>query len=339
MQYVVPRLLFIFTIATFILAFPSAGSAEETNELRLASDVWPPFTDMAGKPRIAIQLVEEALERAGVRTATSIVEWTEVIPGMLEKKFDGSAAIWHTTQRESFLLFSEAYLENRLVLVGPRGSDVSATRLSDLAGKRIAVVESYAYGDTVDKTTGPDYVTGLSDTVNLRKVLRGDVDYMLVDDLLIRNLIQYQGDEARRHLEVGKTALIRRTLHFAVREDLYESASIIASFNDAIKKMLADGTYNDILQLDWIRADVDGDGRLELVPRAGNQIGKVAPDSGYSVVLPGSAQDPAAAPRRYFVEGQVYESWAAVPDYYKVPSDAQIDGYQGSTSGLFGFSF
>ena len=273
------------------------------------------------------------------KTATNIVEWTEVIPGLREGRFDGSAAIWHTTQRESFLLFSEAYLENRLVLVGQKGSDVSAERLSDLTGRRVAVVESYAYGDKVDKDAGPKLIEGRNDHENLRKLLAGEVDYMLVDDLLIRHLLEYQGDEAARHLQIGTTPLVRRTLHFAVREALHESSSIIASFNDAIKAMLADGTYNDILQLSWVCADVDGDGRLELVPRDDDQIGKVAPDSGYNVVWPGSAQAPAAAPRRFYVEGQVYESWDAVPDYYKVPSDAAIDGYQGSTSGLFSFRF
>jgi ABC-type amino acid transport substrate-binding protein len=338
MRRFVPLLFLVSLIAAFVVFHPAFAADAETIDIRLASDVWPPFTNVSGQPRIAIDLVHEALKRAGIKTATSIVDWTEVVPGLLEEKFAGSAAIWHTTQRESFLLFSEAYLENRLVLVGQRGSDVSAKRLSDLAGKRIAVVESYAYGDTVDKTTGPDYVEGPNDRVNLRKVLRGDVDYMLVDDLLIRHLMEYQGDEARRLLEVGKTPLIRRTLHFAVRENLHEAASIIASFNDAIKEMLADGTYNDILQLDWIRADVDGDGRMELVPRT-EQIGAVAPAAGYNIVWPGSAQDPAAAPKRFYIEGQVYEGWDSVPDYYKVPSADRVDGYQGSTSGLFSFKF
>ncbi len=116
---------FICTVAAFIMALPAVGAAVETNELRLASDVWPPFTDIAGQPRLAIELVQEALERAGVKTATNIVEWTEVIPGLREGRFDGSAAIWHTIQRESFLLFSDAYLENRLVLVGQKGSENS----------------------------------------------------------------------------------------------------------------------------------------------------------------------------------------------------------------------
>ena len=117
-----------------------------------------------------------------------------------------------------------------------------------------------------------------------------------------------------------------------------EAESIIGSFNDAIGTMLADGTYNEILQLSWIRADVDGDGRLELVPRD-TKIGEIAPVAAYSIVWPGSGKESSETPRRFWIEGQVYKSWAAVPDYYKVPSDAATDGYPGSTSGLVGFKF
>ena len=38
--------------------------------LRLGSDVWPPFTDSAPRPRVAIDLVHTALKRSGVRAAT-----------------------------------------------------------------------------------------------------------------------------------------------------------------------------------------------------------------------------------------------------------------------------
>jgi ABC-type amino acid transport substrate-binding protein len=339
MRRFVQSLFCICTVAALMGLHPPLAADAETADIRLASDIWPPFTNFSGQPRIAIDLVHEALERAGLDATTSIVDWSAVTPGLREAAYDGSAAIWQTEERESFLLYSEAYLENRLVLVGQKGADVSAQSLSDLIGRRVAVVESYAYGDRVDRTTGPLYVDGRNDHENLRRLLAGEVDYMLVDDLLIRHLMQYQGEEADRFLQIGTTPLVRRTLHFAVRRDLHEAASIIASFNDAIKTMLTDGTYNEILQLDWIRADVDGDGRLELVPRHEDQIGKVAPVAGYNVVWPGSAQDPAAAPRRFFVEGRVYESWDSVPDYYKVPSADRVDGYQGSTSGLFSFKF
>jgi ABC-type amino acid transport substrate-binding protein len=333
-----PRLARICAVAAFLIIQPAFAVATETNELGLASDVWPPFTNIAGHPRLAIDLVHEALERAGIKATTNIVDWSAVTPGLRDGSFDGSAAIWHTAQRESFLLFSNPYLENRLVLVGQKGSDVSAESLSHLIGKRVAVVESYAYGETVEKAAGPQLVEGLNNQGNLRRLLNGDVDYMLVDDLLIRHLLEYQQDEAIRFLQIGSTPLVRRTLHFAVRKDLPGAEAIIESFNAAISTMLADGTYNDILQLSWIRADVDGDGRLELVPRT-DKIGAVAPVAGYHVVWPGQGKDPSATPDRFLIKGQLYESWAAVPDHYKVPSSDPVDGYPGSTSGLVGFKF
>ena len=52
-------------------------------------------------------------------------------------------------------MFSEPYLENRLILVGRRGSDVSATRLAALAGKRIVLVGGYSDRDEVAGNSGP----------------------------------------------------------------------------------------------------------------------------------------------------------------------------------------
>ena len=45
---------------------------------------------------------------------------------------------------ERALIYSQPYLENRLILVERQGSDVSATSLADLAGKQIALVSGYA---------------------------------------------------------------------------------------------------------------------------------------------------------------------------------------------------
>ncbi|MCY4597979.1 MAG: transporter substrate-binding domain-containing protein [Bryobacterales bacterium] len=67
-------------------------------------------------------------------------------PSLLSGDFSGSAAFWKDTERERVLLYSQPYLENRLILVGRQGSDVSANSLADLAGKRIALVAGYAYG-------------------------------------------------------------------------------------------------------------------------------------------------------------------------------------------------
>ena len=70
------------------------------------------------------------------------------------------------------LLFSEPYLENRLVLVGRKGADVAAPTLATLGGRRIALVDGYSYGEDVEKS-GPTFVRVKSDEAGLTQLFAG----------------------------------------------------------------------------------------------------------------------------------------------------------------------
>lgn len=319
------RILLPLHVAVLVAlaAVSRPAPAAEQPGLRLASDAWPPFTDVADRTHLALDLVHKALARSGVEADTSILDWGDVTAGLRSGRFDGCAAIWHSADRETFLLYSKPYLENRLVLVGAKGSDVRAARLADLSGKRVAVVEQYAYGDAVDSAGAPVLVGGRSDQENLQKLLRGEVDYMLVDELLIRYLAEHQQQATARLLEIGRVPLVRRELHFAVRRELPSAESIVEGFNREIAKMLADGTYNVILSLNWIRADVDGDGLPELVPRT-KQAGTLPPETGYNI-LSTAYSAPMPKLERYWFDGKVYESWDAVPERYKAPPQSATD--------------
>ncbi len=300
-----------------VAVLPAGAAAQEPRSLELASDRWPPFTNKPELACVAVDLVQTALERAGVESSTSIVEWREVENGLRSGDWDGSAAMWRNDQRAELLLFSVPYLENRLVLVGRKGSDVSATELSDLTGKRVAAVGRYAYGDTVDNAVGVYFVNSTNDQDSLDKLLAGEVDYMLVDELVARYLMTYQPDEASSVLEIGSRTLARRTLHFVLRRDLPGAEEIMERFNSEIRAMLADGTYSEILQVAWIRADVDGDGLDELVA-LGDHVTPLLPGSVYDVF----GEEPEALPekQRIVVQGSIFEGWDAVPERYKGPT-------------------
>ncbi len=323
-------------LVAVIVALPAI--ATENPELRLASDSWPPFTDEADHQRVAVDLVHTALERAGIGAATTVIDWKDVENGLRKATIDGSAAMWHTEQREKTLLFSRPYLENRLVIIGRKGSDVAAKRMSDLAGKRVAAVGRYAYGDEIGKAAGVHFVNGRNDQDNLNKLLAGDVEYMLVDTLVARYLVANQPEEAATKLEIGSTPLARRMLHFAIRREVPGAEKTIAAFNEEIQKMLTDGTYAAILQVGWIRVDVDGDGRTEVVA-LGDSVGEIPPGSVYDVF--GDAPDAAmVAPekQRIFVKGNVYEGWAAIPDAYKGPAGVNDLAFKQGTT-LFTLKF
>jgi polar amino acid transport system substrate-binding protein len=313
---------------------PAPGApAAHAKKLRLASTRWLPFTGAEGEPRVALSLTEQALERAGYDSVTTFVADGQLTPKLETGEYDGSAALWRSEEREQFLLYSKPYLENRLVLVARKGESVAAASFADLKGKRIALVEGYAYGAAVDSAVGPEFIRGANGKENLQALLAGKVDYALLEDLVVAYLFEHYPKEATARLEVGKLPLVTRSLHFAVRKDLPDAKRIIDRFNDAIASMVGDGTYNAALQLDWIRADVDGDGQYELIPRS-NHLGSAPPQRSYELFSPatvaaatagaGAQPHTAAAPDartepkepqlRIFVGGKYYDTWQEVPE-------------------------
>src|SRR5688572_19040171 len=118
----------IALLALLCVCFMAAGvtHAEKPAALRLGGDRWPPFTEVEGKSRDAINLVESGLLRSGLRSTFSIVSWNEVMKRLANGQLDGGVAMWKTPEREAYLVFSKPYLENRLVLVARKGADVSA---------------------------------------------------------------------------------------------------------------------------------------------------------------------------------------------------------------------
>ena len=271
-----------------------------------------------GKPRFAVDLVHAALERLGISEETTIVPEGTLTPALLQGKFDGSPALWRDTEREESLVYSKPYLENRLVLVARKGYDVSAPRLAALEGKRIALVDGFAYGDQLEQkeAKGPVYVSSSTVEESVEKVLAGDADYALLDELVVQYLLTSYPEQTKAHLAIGSEPLVFRSLHFAVRRKVPGAQSIVDRFDAEVTKMIADHTYHQLLKLGWIEADVDGDGRMEVVP-ASDAAGEAPPVRRYELVTVTGPPEPDSK-ARFYLGGSVYEGWANVPDRYKV---------------------
>ena len=316
-----------YIVLTFLFGLTISAQSEQ---LKLASDVYPPFTDIDGKQAFALELVHEALKRSGVVAKSDILGFGQVLELILDQKYDGSAALWKSKDRESYLLFSEPYLENRLILVGRAGRDVSASSLSELKNKRVSIVSGYAYGSSIYTTPGVTILPGRSDQDNLESLLEGKTDYMLVDELLIKYMLEYQHSEVKKYLAVGSKAILVRPLHLAVVKNMPDAEEIIAAFNDNIEQMMADGTYNQILELNWIQYDVDGDGILELVLE-GENAGEEPPVNYYALMSSSGLSNPSD---RYYINGTMYDGWNSVPDKFKKDFSNTASGFSSESSGL-----
>jgi polar amino acid transport system substrate-binding protein len=325
------------TALLLALAALSPAVSAQTTQLRLVSTAWSPFTNEPGKPRFALDLVEAGLGRIGVKTTTTIVDAAQFTTSLLSGTFDGSAAAWKDAERERSLLFSQPYLENRLILVARRGGDVSAARLADLKDKRIAIVEGYSYGEAID-LSGPTFVRSRTEEDSLKLLLDGKVDYTLMDELVVQYIVSNYPEEARTKLQLGSTPLLRRQLYLAVRRTLPDAESIISRFNAQLRGMIADRTYHRLLHVDWIEADVDGDGVAEYVPQS-DRPGAVEPTRPYSLVFTEPSVMPTPKSRqRFLLGGSIYDGWTTVPDRFKVEDPKRPDPNR-STAFIFRFAW
>jgi polar amino acid transport system substrate-binding protein len=304
--------------------------------LNLVSTSWPPFTNVPGQPRMALDLVEAALGRIGVAAKTTIVSAAEFTPALVSGSFDGTAAAWKDADRERVLIFSQPYLENRLVLVGRSGADVSAKSMADLRGKRVAIVDGYSYGDAVDDA-GAVFVRSLSEEDSLTRLLSGDVEYTLMDDLVIQSLVSQYPKESAARLHIASAPLITRPLYFAVRRTHPDAESLVAGFNAQLRSMIVDRTYHRLLHVDWIRADVNGDGVPEFIP-SDDKPGPSVPLTAYTLPSTSGSLSKDTRSSGFYVGGTIYSDWASVPESYKEVNPRYPDPRR-STASIFKFTW
>ena len=307
-------------IILFLIAISLFSFAEAKDSLRLSNDAWPPFIIKGRERGTAEMLVCQALERSGWPCMVEVKEWETVLNEARIGAIDGIAAAWRDPERETYLLFSEPYLTNRIVPVVSGKNPVTIESIEDLAGLRVAFVSDFAYGDEIMAMSSKfEVIKARNSRDAIRYVRNGVADTALVDELVARD---EQNESLMENLIVGDVVLAFRGLHFAVSRQNPLAEAIIDDFQRAYKVMLADGTVNEILNVDWLATDFGQSGQLDLVLRSGVSLDDLSnpgedgsvyalEDSEYQIMRQRD-YDPSRA--NYQVEGKPYSSLQSALD-------------------------
>lgn len=302
--------------------------AWSSDTLRLATSEWPPFTGEASERKIAEDLVKLALTKAGWDIDISLKPWSEALHGAEDGDFDGLVVAWHAAEREQKLLFSEPILENRILAVTVESAGSTVSAIGELRDLRVGKISGYTYGEQLDDAVVAKTVLSPDDRQALQRLLKGDTDVLLIDDLSLRYLLPELPPEQRASLQSGKILAVL-SLHFALGKHRGDADTIIARFNQEISNMIADGTYSEVLGVPWLVADTDNDGVSEYIPgRQALDLSAPPADGHYEVFQPEPSLD--MSPRRvYHVGGQQYDNWsdakqAIIDEVQTEPSNRMI---------------
>jgi len=157
-----------------------------------------------------------------------------------------------------------------------------------------------------------------------------------MDELVIQFILTNYAKEAEAELQIGQTPLLTRPLHLVIRRSRPDAQSIISKFDAELMKMVADRTYHKLLHVEWISADINGDGIAEYVHDT-DKAGTSPPQQVYSLSSDVRSTKISSS-AHYYLGGRLYNSWNDVPDSYKV-SDPNRPAPDRSTLTYFTFTW
>jgi len=227
----------------------------EAPQVKLGGHEWGPYL---GKTQpnsgLAAAIVSAAFSRAGYSATIEFMPWERVSNSVEKGSLDGSVASWYTEERADTLLYSEPYIDNKLVFV-KRDEDPfvfsSVTEVQQFLkdrSYRLGVFDDYAYGEAFNRIRPlfqletRDYCSQL-----FRDVAAKELDLALVDHWVAQQELANK-DHIASHLVTAPGTLSVRPLHIAIPKNHPNAAAILKAFNSGLKQIQNDGSYQALLE-------------------------------------------------------------------------------------------
>lgn len=245
----------IWTLLFLALLMMNTFTAQ-AEALRLAGNVWPPYTDQRlPGGGLSVELIRTALGRKGYQVDYIEVPWERALLGLRYGSYDLVNA-WPASGRMKYGSYSRPFLTNRVRWIQRRDLNVEYNGLDSLVPYRIGLVRGYAYSEALeaDPRLNKGYAANF---VQLAKMLgAGRIDLTLEDERTVLFHLQRE----LRHLQdayrfvPGAFSLL--DLSLVVRTDHPQREEILATFNREIEAMVADGSYAEIFHRHGLPAPV-----------------------------------------------------------------------------------
>ena len=213
------------------------------------SGQYPPFNYFNEQNQLTgfdVEIGQEIAKRVGAKPSPIATEWDGLIAGLTTSKFDmilGSMAI--TDERLKKVDFSIPYYRSGAQVIVPSDSNISGE--DDLKDKIVGVVLGTTF-ETKARELGATVKTYKGDPDAFNDMVNGRLDSVITDKIVGLNAIK----KNNYPFKLAGNLLYEEKMGIAIRKD---SPKLLESVNDALTKMMEDGTYKQISEK-YFSADI-----------------------------------------------------------------------------------
>ena len=237
-----------FAISLFILCLGTTGFAAD-KAVSLATLEWEPYVgEKLRNYGFTSEIVAEAFKRAGYTVEVHFMPWARVLQEVMKGKYDAAYPAYYSKERAKTYILSNSFAEGPLVFCKKKGADISYKTLQDLRPYRIGVVRGYVNTPEFDAA---DYLRkdiANSDELNLRKLLRGRVDLVVIDKFTAQHILSTVIPEGVDAIEFLEPHLQEKPLYLAVSRKVKGHQQIVKDFNHGLKQITEDGMIRNIMK-------------------------------------------------------------------------------------------
>jgi polar amino acid transport system substrate-binding protein len=210
---------------------------------------WPPYAaeELPGQG-LAVELVTTALQRAGYTVNLRADSLDRILEGTRLGVYDVFATPWYSDDRNRYLDYSDPYLDSTIRFIKRKETDFKYTGLDGLKGMTIGVVQDYAYDPDFDQAHNFNRTSERNLIQNLLKLTQKRLQLTLDDELVLQYEINRFMPKTMKDLEFVQRPLAIRGVHIGVSRENPKHAMIVADFNKAMKEMINDGSYSEIMK-------------------------------------------------------------------------------------------
>lgn len=211
---------------------------------------YPPlnYLDRKGLPAgFEMDLAQEICQRMKAECDFIVVKWDDLIPGLLDKKFDiVMASLEVTPERRRRLGMSRRYYLSPGAFIAAKGAPFDGPP-SLLRNKRIGVQKDSSHADWLDKSFRRSAQIKRYNTVaeELDALAKEEIDAVFGDKVQL--WLWSQKPEGKCCELVGQDIKDTQTLGVGVSAGIRrEDVKLREAFNKAVGEIMADGTYKTL---------------------------------------------------------------------------------------------